>query len=293
MTVRTFLNETLNPVAWREGVVDALYRAGRHKDASRFKECGVSVKIFCANCGETKKVPYYCMRRYCPQCARRYSNKIQIKLYKRLKGLRAFENSESRYKLRMITLTIRTDGDYAGALCKVGDTLPKLWRNMLARDKFGMKIKKGGDIATGWINSIEFGPKTLNVHVHGVYWGPFIRQHDLSEEWKRLTGSCVVDIRKADNKSLREVVKYASNFSKVSPEGVVIIAEHLEGKRRIRTYGVFRGVESEVVEDLKIITGDTACPKCGCSDWMTERGLSWMGIRAGPAFDFNEVSFKG
>ena len=100
----------------------------------------------------------------------------------------------------------------------------------------------------------------------------------------------MVDIRIADNKSLREVVKYASNFSKVSPEGVVIIAEHLEGKRRIRTYGVFRGVESEVVEALKIEAGITACPKCGCSDWMTERGLSWMGIRAGPAFDVNEVS---
>lgn len=281
-----YRNETNSYAEWRQGVVAALYGAGRHKDASRFQECGVHTRLYCSNCGETKKVLYYCMRRYCPECARRYSRKLQDKLLVRLKRLKEFENSENRFRLRMITLTIKTDGDHDGALSKIGEALPKLWRNLLARDRYSKKVRKGSEVATGWVNSIEFGPKTLNVHVHGVYWGPFIRQKDLSEEWKRLTGSCVVDIRVADHKALREVIKYASDFSKISPEGVVLVAESLEGKRRISTYGVFRGVESEALDDLyKMIGIDHLCTRCGCNDWITEKGLEWLGIRAGPVDD--------
>ena len=50
--------------------------------------------------------------------------------------------------------------------------------------------------------------------------------------------------------------------------------QYLEGKRRIRSYGLLHGVETD--EGAVVVL----CEHCGGNQWVSEEGLEWLSKRA-------------
>jgi len=132
----------------------------------------------------------------------------------------------------------------------------KLWHKLL---------EKKGSCA---LVCVEIGEKNKSVHLHILYWGYYVPQKKLSDEWKRLTGGkWYADIRLVKGRGgIREVTKYISKG--VSVEGEYIddlyeIEKALKGLRRVMTYGIFY--------NRKIQKTILICPVCGGKVWKYEK----------------------
>ena len=106
-----------------------------------------------------------------------------------------------------------------------------------------------------------------------------------------MTGSCVVDIRRAVQPgqnvvdAIREAVKYPTKFDELSPELLVQVHGVMKGSRRIRTYGVFYGeVRSKPVVLCSVCGNDTwkvLAHRTGWGVWNYSPSLVMLGAGAG------------
>lgn len=250
-------------------IINALFDAGRDKDAIGLRDCGSPIKFLCANCGKNKMGTYRCDRRVCLSCSRFYMNQVRHKV-QRMVDYVEFNGGVYGFSMKMLTLTMRTDPeDISGALKRCGESVTKLWRNMLR--KVGV-FKGRRQVASGLHVQFELGPDNLNVHAHCLYYGPYVDVYTLSAEWLNLTGdSMVVDIRKCDRKGVNEVIKYASDLNKLSPVQIAKLAEVFEGKRRMRSYGIFYDSDLRLLEKLAVgMIKELGECECGQSCWMPE-----------------------
>ena len=267
------LYRKVNADAWQQSVIELLKGSDFWKYSARMSDCGSPRGLYCACCGHKKVVKYWCMSRFCLSCARRFNGMMYQKIKARYEWLKS-RQEVAGYGLKLITLTIKTDGDVKGAMEKL-KFLPKLWNKIL-------KKKSDGKVRSGLVTAYEFGKQSLNLHIHGLYYGPYISQKLVSDTWYHLTGSYVVDIRKADDYAIYEIIKYTADLTKLSPEQILTLVGVMDGKRRIRTYGVFYSEDNKELElKLKILYQEiVACPVCDCKDWITDNQLEFMYRRA-------------
>lgn len=240
--------------------------------AQRFIECGKKALYRCEFCGNKKLVAQYCRSRLCQECSKKAASEQITKLLKRYDGIKKVFG----WNLKFITLPVKTNGDFRKAVEKGGKCLTKLWNNYLFEGTKGRrKYKKGNEVLSGLVAAFEFGPENGNLHIHCIYYGRYIPQKELSREWLKLTDdSYVVDVRavKQDpRKGMIETIKYITDFNKVNAEKLVDYFEALKGKRRIRTFGVFYGINFKDKNKEKPI-----CEICGKSSWISEEGLNWQ-----------------
>ena len=250
---------------WRASVVKGLHAAGFNDDAEAFERCGGEVlELACFGCGHPKEVPMSCNLRICPDCAKRFATRIAQQILDVWHSLPI----KQFWLLKKITLTVKTDGKLREAYDKGWTAIPKLWR------KYLQKYDDSGEVISGMVVSAEFGPKSGNVHFHILYFGPYLPQADLSRWWEELTGSFVVDIRRAIQPgetaldAIQECLKYPSKFFELSPELLVDVHATMKGSRRIRTYGAFYGRVRP--------RPPVPCPECGNTTWViTGHRTAW------------------
>ena len=265
------VEESTKKESFRQAVYDSLLFSNP-KAAKRFIECQGKVNYLCTNCGNTKAVAQNCESRLCLDCSKRTAGKMIQKLHKKYKTIQKIVG----FRLRMITLTIKTDGQYRESIIKLGKSMTKLWNNYLFRGIKGLRRTKGNRVLSGLVSSFEFGEESGNVHAHCLYYGPFIDQEELSIKWKEITkDSMIVDIRLVtdEQKGMIEVLKYVTNLEKCEPSKLVQYYEALKGKRRIRTFGVFFGFD---FKDKNFKPEKPACEKCGGKEWINENGFKWQ-----------------
>jgi hypothetical protein len=103
---------------------------------------------------------------------------------------------------RFITLTIRQDGrrDPQDQLDEMNRAFRLLWKRI--RRRFGAR-------AVGYVKVVELTQKGTP-HFHVAVTCPFISQRWLSSQWRELTASSVVDIRRI--KSERGLARYLSKY---------------------------------------------------------------------------------
>ena len=271
------------------------FEDGDYKKSSRIARCGEPTPMLCTHCGTKHLFSYRCGLRTCSSCAAARARQMTMQ-YKKI--MASTVRMQRGWRTKMITFTVPTKGDYAGAVARINKGMISIWENHLRRDAMGRKIKskkKGVKVASGMISALEFGPKTGNVHVHCLYYGPYIPRGDvyqlpdgkrvesgrkggpsssdlqalgakmiekgLVSEWKDETGAYIVDVRPADKNSLNEVCKYLTKPSGVSPAHHVEYERVVAGTRRFKTYGVYFNPEFEARADEKDMKGKE-CPTC-------------------------------
>lgn len=228
-------------------VAAELEKRGYTKQAGRLLGCGSRVGYWhCFDCGdESREVTSLCNQpRLCVRCARIERIKQQCLAMETLSTARL--HTPVGYDVRELTLTIRTNGDYEGAVRRAGKALSELNRNVLG----GRKLPN-----TALLACFEFGPLNGNVHIHAVYWGPHVHWEDLLEAWKHYTKGegfrvwITCKREKPLDKRVAHAMKYAHDFHSkgkgpeavVTPERVVDVFEALNNKHihLRRRYGLF------------------------------------------------------
>lgn len=223
-------------------------------------ECGQWVAMLvCKDCSQTYNAPMGCKLRTCPTCAKEYGSRV----YREILGIAKKLPITATHRLRMITLGYGTKEGMRGGLIECQKALKLLWRSDLRpRLNPGHLPAKYGK--AGVFASIEFGAKNNSVHIHALYYGPWVDREKLQERWKQLTGSWYVDIRACKGaRGVREVVKYISKGITGNKYKAYQIEKSLHSTRRIMTYGEFRDRRSKLdKEEYQFV-----CPCCGSHQW--------------------------
>ena len=150
------------------------------------------------------------------------------------------------FRWRFITVTIRTNGRFWWAARQISAAFPRVYRKL---------FKAPGTAAH---RCTEFGSKTGNVHIHALYYGPYIPQRLLSKIWLEETGSFVCDIRAVDqserglNDAVAEVTKYMTKIAAVAPDKLVEFEKALYKRHISQRYGLFRELNSSKVKPDRV-----------------------------------------
>ena len=217
------------------------------------------VKIACKDCGQPYNAPLGCHLRTCPACAKEYGDRV----YREILGIAKSLPITATHRLRMITLGYGTKKTMREGAEEAGKALTKIWRsNLRPRLNPGKLPARYG--RAGVFASIEFGAKNNSVHIHALYYGPWIDREKLQKRWKKLTGSWYVDVRMCRGaRGIREIIKYISKGITGNDYKAYEIEKALTGTRRVITYGEFYNRKAKLNEEVYQFT----CPCCGSAQW--------------------------
>lgn len=202
----------------------------------------------CANCGHELRIPVRCGDRFCPVCSKSAASKTR----KRLNWLFSHVEKRKNYNWKFITLTLKSSDDLA---LMVGKLIADFRR--LRNRKFWTNAIDGG----AYVIELTHGVHGWHAHLHIIAFGQFIPQRFLSRQWNGISGSPIVDIRKADPRDLTTyVTKYITKFE--IPEGRRWEALHaLDGRRLWSPFGILHDLNCQYVPE------PSYCTDCGCSCW--------------------------
>lgn len=258
-------------------LVESLKEEGLYEEAVKIEFCGQRYSGFIcgAGCLEGKATPITCGLRICPTCSARSSkdkSKIVAQIFK------------SMTWPMMITLTIPS----VKVLTKeVLDNLRKAFTKLRHRKEFS-------DQVTGGYYSIEITHTQAGWHPHihflaDCQWFDVFR---LSSLWQECGGGKIVDVRRADKNSVKEVAKYHCKSLQLIGQGLLRqLLEAIKGKRLSGTVGQFYGEDTRLKKELFPKTP----MKCPCCDaemeyvgkirarflWKESRDRSWRINTAG------------
>jgi len=234
----------------------------------RVENCGKYVREFETKCcGKIYYAEMSCNLRTCPFCARKRMLERTRKVVKFVKSLDA-NREKYGHRLRFITFGYGTKDGVKEGVKKSLKAFELIRRNLLENQRSKERKTKG------CVWSVELGPENLSIHIHVLYWGKYIPQRVLSDEWKRLTGNFYVDIRYAKNKSKKkkglwgvvlEATKYVTKgLINLDTETAFRIERELFNVRTFGTSGIFYG---------KIKPEKPVCPFCG-----SDEGFFYVGV---------------
>jgi len=222
-----------------------LKQAGLEKEAETWSRCNKEVLPFkCLDCNRIFYVPNRCDLRICPDCNERYAQKFKARygpVIKRMLG------KKGKNRPMLVTVTTTNKGTIP-----TGDEIKA---HNKAIGKLIRKFFRGGVS----VNEV----KGTFLHSHIIADGPYTPQKKLSEEWKRLTGDKVVDIREI-KRNTRDVINYICKYLKKpypyedTKEGCSLAIEFLKsfkGVRRVHSFGIFYNTPPPKREKW-------ACPYC-------------------------------
>jgi hypothetical protein len=249
-----YCNRHISTFKWKTQVYQAFVEAGERKKADSFMRCGDDIgTLECCQCGYKHRVTYNCKLRICPECAK---VKQSVILGKYLPYVRILDPMN----IRMLTLTIKNVSDLKAGVDKIRDSFTRLRRQKYYKSKF-----------SGGLYGIEANPDDhgdWNVHLHCVYYGHYIPQDRLSDDWQAITGdSRVTYIKRASDPkgALMYVLKYITkginpNDEKWTGQALVDFVMALSDVRLVQAFGCFLKNGAAKKEPLE-------CPECGYSLW--------------------------
>lgn len=150
------------------------------------------------------------------------------------------------------------------------------WFNRLKRKlAAGASLKQ---MQIGYLVGAEFGETTQHLHMHVLYFGPFIEHDIITAIWQAEADAKVVHFNGTMplNTAVDETLKYATKLSELPPALIPKLHQVLKGHRRVRAYGLFHGLTAK---EKKAVC---ECPVCGhrLALWSEERYETFLDDRA-------------
>ncbi len=264
----------------RARVVAEMRRQHFDTQADRVAKCGRVIGMrHCLDCKHDEKVQTRCnMWQLCPSCCRRRGRQMAAEL---LQHINLVPKQHKGYRWRLLTLPVRTCDDHAAAVERIGKNFARLWRTLLSpkkkksepraacecegRHSCGRDDRYPGVAA---FRSIEFGSLNGNVHLHVIYYGPWVDQDDLKHAWHAITGDSYVCYVQGVSgvHAIREVAKYAVKMFATDAKSQVRFWKAITGKHCTQRYGALRHSK-----DLKSGIGKTESFKLSCELCGSER----------------------
>lgn len=218
-------------------LVTALRKSGRTKTAGEVEECNKNFQLFKAKGHNLfRAIPFSCKNRLCPYCSRKRSGKLLNQLSASIEKMK---------NPKLLTLTVKNTP-------KIDSEYFKWLRgcfSRLRRRKFFKDACSGGFYAIETTYNKE--SKEWHVHMHALIDSGYMSVEDwidakgkmkkgLRSLWKEITGgSWGVDIRQADYKAGKEVLKYITKVADFVdyPERVDEYLAATKGSRLFHTFG--------------------------------------------------------
>ena len=281
--VKTWVDRDREDEKCRKRVVAELRRQNFTREADRVEGCQRVLGIrHCLDCTHDQKVTTHCgMWQLCPTCCRSRGKKIAGQLYADKEEVKPAPG----HAFRLLTLPVRTVGSHGAAVKRIGKAFSKLWNTFLnppvyryvAEDgrtggafeqkaparalarEYGGQVKQSPRYpAAGAFRVTEFGALNGNVHLHVIYFGPWVDQGGLKRAWLDCTGdSYIVYVQRARN--FKEVAKYAVKMFSVGAKDQVTFWQSVRGKHTTQRYGVLRKKAKGEREKTESLT----CEVCG------------------------------
>lgn len=264
--------------AKRIAVADELRLRGLGKKARRYESCRQmgQPQICELHPAEHRYYePFRCGLRFCPHCAPFERSRLLRKylpVVLKVVGDAAGEISE--FVMARVTFTVKSSGGVPRPedVRKMNVCVKRAMRRVLGRRKFGLLFRDEFGFETrGHTASRVSGG--LNLHLHGLYFGPFIPWEKVRDAWmvetERAFGepsrgfyiSMVPSWRsnpeQAARHALNHLLKYLSKPPAVSPERIADLEKAVHKVREVHALGVFFGVKVP-----KEKQGPCLCPAC-------------------------------
>lgn len=239
-----------------------------YEEYERLLWCGYYVSVLkCKRCGAGHFAGFQrCKSRFCIVCNR-------IRTLKYIKKVLERSSIESNNYFHLV-LTLRNMEDLGAMVDRINNfwrifynddkEFRKWWRERFLGGIRSMEIKRGNE---GW---------HVHLHVLLISGKEFNRDFEvIRDRWKKVTlGEGSVYIKKAmDYKVVVEVVKYITNIEKIGIDDLADVYFAIKRKRIINTFGIIRGLEVMVEEELEEdIEKDVnfICKKCGFEKFEVE-----------------------
>jgi hypothetical protein len=196
---------------------------------------------------------FNCGLRTCQRCA----PLLARELFNGLSALEIIVKKRSGWTLALLDFTLVNTGVLPDAeLIRAGNVAVKRTMHRLLASVRGWGLL--------WIN--ELGFDNTNLHMHGIYYGPYLSQEEISSVWKQKSGGSYIvwisKVRKNFRAALWHHLKYVSKPPSHDPQRLAEVEAAFHRVRKVHTIGAFYAPELEDVADLNA-GGAQRCPHCG------------------------------
>jgi hypothetical protein len=265
---------------FRGRVAKFLWDRGLERKAIRFLNCGK-----CARPGVCRRypfehkffVPHGCEVVFCRECADEARRVLTLAyLAVVLAAIVGLGGIPDGWVLARVTFTLRSDGcEITPGRVKAMNTCvgAVMRRAVGSRKGYGfLFVDEVGFEKRGHLPDAQRVAHGLNLHVHGLYFGPRLDWERTRDLWMEVTGEKVgVESRgffitavrrfaenpeRAVRWALNHMLKYVSKPPAISPERLASLIAAFDGARRVHSLGLFYGKKPK--RERK----DCPCPKC-------------------------------
>lgn len=230
-------------------MVKMLWALGLHGKAVRLRNCGqIGRKVECCNAHSFFR-SFRCGLRFCPSCGPANYRR----LFERHVRLKALVKSRKGWVLACLDFTLLNTGKLPEA-----DQIKRGNKAVRRVMKSRLQSHKGA----GYIFCDEFGFDNTNLHMHGIYYGPWLSLKKLREDWFRETGdSFRVGLKLAHQgfeRALWHMLKYVSKAPSNNPVHLARLEAAFNRVRRVHALGAFYNPDLPAEEPA----GSQRCPHC-------------------------------
>lgn len=209
--------------------------------------------LFCSHCGHMHRFKISCGSRVCAACRRKWYGY-------HLNGLLPLVQTWGNKMSMTLTLKNIPDAEFARHHVKLIRSYFARLRKRFEKEIWGgFYVVQATNTGKGW-----------HLHLHVLFEGKFIKQEVLSGAWKYITnGSWDVDIKvvKKPEKALSYLLADFSGRPRIRPGDEWTYDMVFKGSRLVQPFGIYRHHKIKV---------PFKCPDCGCTDWLTLRGIDLL-----------------
>jgi len=263
---------------FRGQVGKLLWARGLRKKAIRFVSCNKCARpgVCSRYPGEHKFfIPNGCEVVFCKECQQEVRRELFL-AYQAVVLAVIMRGIPKGWVLARISFTLRSDGmeikpERVQAMFDAAHSVMK--RIVRARKGYGaLMIAEVGFETRGHLPHAVRVAHGLNLHAHGLYFGPRLDWEKTRDLWMAATekkfgvpsrGFYITAVRgferdpeRAVRWALNHMLKYVSKPPAVSPERLASLIAAFDGARRVRSWGLFNGKKPKHEKN------DCLCPKC-------------------------------